>query len=149
MKLPLVKVRKLGLIRYADALKIQLGLAEDIAKRNADNVLLILEHNPVYTTGIRPHENHSEKEEKRLRNLGADFHRTKRGGLITFHGPGQMVAYPILDLTRFELPAKSSRKAIFSAKCYVDMLEQVVIDTCREGFGLTEVIKSKFYFFEL
>ena len=55
--------------------------------KSRGHTLLLLEHPPVYTTGIRTGE-YSEEEEHRLIDLGADFVRTNRGGLITFHGPG-------------------------------------------------------------
>ena len=60
----------------------------------------------VYTMGIR-RNTYSQEEEERLKKLGADFHLTDRGGLITFHGPGQLVAYPILHLRSFKMGIKS------------------------------------------
>ncbi len=74
----------------------------------------------VYTIGIRT-RNYPESEEVRLKALGAEFHRTNRGGLITFHGPGQLVAYPILDLHSFNK----------SMKWYVCKLEETIIQLCK------------------
>ena len=95
----------------------------------------MVEHDPVYTTGMRTKvhkftflidviitnilEVYSVEEEVRLKALGADFVRTNRGGLITFHGPGQLVAYPILDLKKIA-PKESRRKAMLGMKWYKD-----------------------------
>ncbi len=68
----------------------------------------------MYTTGIRT-ESYSSDEERRLRSLGADFVRADRGGLITFHGPGQLVAYPVLDLREF-VPEAAAKKALLGTR---------------------------------
>jgi len=68
-----------------------------------DDVLLLLEHRPVYTAGRRQTEDEKSVESTRLRNIGAEFVLTKRGGQTTYHGPGQVVAYPLLDLRRMHL----------------------------------------------
>jgi len=85
----------------------------------ADGVLLVLEHDPVYTVGLRS-QRYPENVADDLRRLGADFQRTNRGGLITFHGPGQLVVYPILHLRHWGLGVKS----------YVDALERAIIHAC-------------------
>lgn len=74
--------------------------SEDLekAKRTAaSDTLLLLQHKPVYTEGRREAQE-NESEARRLRALGADYEVTKRGGMVTFHGPGQLVGYPIWDL---------------------------------------------------
>ena len=58
--------------------------------------------NNILLTGIRT-QDYSRDDEARLRALGADFHKTNRGGLITFHGPGQLVAYPVINLKHFQI----------------------------------------------
>ncbi|XP_070137605.1 putative lipoyltransferase 2, mitochondrial [Drosophila bipectinata] len=121
---PLVTVVRAGLHNYAAGLKLQNRLAktnqslDDYAKFR--NYLVLQEHDPVYTIGIRT-KGYTEADEERLRKLGADFHRTDRGGLITFHGPGQIVAYPILHLRQFNLTMRN----------YVGTLERMVIETCQ------------------
>lgn len=115
---PLVQLWNLGRVRYLPALKIQETLVANILQSrqqqspdDKDNVLLVVEHEPVYTTGIRT-RGYSAEEETFLRGLGADFVRTNRGGLITFHGPGQLVTYPILDLKDFVPEGKTKTKAL-------------------------------------
>jgi lipoyl(octanoyl) transferase len=66
------------------------------------NYLLFVEHEPVYTLGKSGHEEHILIDDARLMERGAQFFRTNRGGDITFHGPGQLVGYPILDLEKFQ-----------------------------------------------
>ena len=79
----------------------------------------------------------TSSEEDRLKNLGAEFVRSNRGGLITFHGPGQLVAYPILDLKQFvnsDLGGK--RLKVLGMKWYLENLEEVVIQTLKKNFNL-------------
>jgi lipoyl(octanoyl) transferase len=85
------------------------------------NVLILTEHPPVYTIGIRT-KNYTIKDEEKLRDLGAEFHKTNRGGLITFHGPGQLVAYPIINLKNFQP----------SVRWYVCHIEKTVINLCAK-----------------
>ncbi|CAK1599676.1 unnamed protein product [Parnassius mnemosyne] len=121
----MVQIWKLGLISYDTALKIQLALARKHldAIMNRQNVnydtLLLVEHKPVYTVGIR--DQTPKDEILRLRALGAEFRKTNRGGLITFHGPGQLVVYPVINLKNYKA----------SVKWYVNSLEETVIKLCE------------------
>jgi len=133
-----VNILRLGVLPYRGGYKLQEHLVAEVKRRiaagdNKLNLLLLLEHKPVYTTGIRSKE-YSLEEETRLKDLGADFVRTNRGGLITFHGPGQLVAYPILNLNNF-IPQVHRRKAALGMRWYVNTLEQVVIRTIS-AYGL-------------
>lgn len=130
-----IAILNLGRISYTAAWRIQNALlnVQLEALRNAksshkfgspQDVLILCEHNPVYTVGIRT-KDYPEEEENRLKDLGADFVRTNRGGLITFHGPGQLVAYPIINLKKFAVGVKQ----------YICLLEKVLIQTCR-WYGL-------------
>ncbi|KAJ7460991.1 hypothetical protein B0H11DRAFT_2057680, partial [Mycena galericulata] len=68
------------------------------------DILLLLQHRPVYTTGRRQTEESVQDERLRLTKIGADFVTTPRGGELTFHGPGQIVGYPLIDLSRASPP---------------------------------------------
>ncbi|XP_038209508.1 putative lipoyltransferase 2, mitochondrial [Zerene cesonia] len=122
----MVKVWRLGLMSYDTALKIQMSIARkhlDSMMKGIDadyDTLLLVEHKPVYTVGIR--DDTPNDEVRRLKDLGAEFRKTNRGGLITFHGPGQLVAYPIINLKHYKT----------SVKWYVNSLEQTVINLCDE-----------------
>ncbi|XP_018591891.1 octanoyl-[acyl-carrier-protein]:protein N-octanoyltransferase LIPT2, mitochondrial isoform X2 [Scleropages formosus] len=121
-----VKVLNLGLLPYAKALKVQQHYVRQHVESPSvlRNTVLLCEHQPVYTIGIRQTAYPAEEEE-RLKALGAEFFRTNRGGLITFHGPGQLVCYPILHLGYF-------RKSV---RWYVSELERTVIGMCAR-FGI-------------
>jgi len=128
-----VTVLRLGRTCYRQALRVQEVLVDRIKQGVGGNTLVLVEHPPVYTTGVRT-KVYSEEEETRLRQLGADFVRTNRGGLITFHGPGQLVAYPVLNLRDFA-PEASRKKSLLGMKWYVWTLEQMVLDLLT-NYGL-------------
>ncbi|XP_050303499.1 putative lipoyltransferase 2, mitochondrial isoform X2 [Anthonomus grandis grandis] len=123
----LVRTWNLGKINYTNGLKLQEYVAS-LHIQNSDpivkNTLLCLEHDPVYTVGLRTKDYGSDIENK-LKKTGADFHRTNRGGLITFHGPGQLVVYPILNLKDFKP----------SIRWYVCHIEKTIIHLCKK-FGI-------------
>lgn len=121
---PVVHVLRAGQTSYAQGLNLQKYIASKFTDTSPDqfrNVLILTEHRPVYTIGIRT-KDYTIDDERKLRQLGADFHRTNRGGLITFHGPGQLVAYPILNLKQFNP----------SVRWYVCHLEKTIISLCAE-----------------
>lgn len=94
------RVQQLGLIDYGESLRLQQEL---IAQRKAGTIpdtLLLLEHPHVYTLGRNTKRENLLVTEERLSQLGAQLFETNRGGDITYHGPGQLVGYPIFDLTQ-------------------------------------------------
>lgn len=127
MKSRLIKLLKLGQMSYDQCLKLQNHLSESLktTSLNECGYLIIVEHEPVYTVGIRQ-QVYDSKLEDNLIKLGAEFKRTNRGGLITFHGPGQLIAYPILNLKCFQP----------SVRWYVSNLETTIINLCNEKYGL-------------
>ena len=100
----------LGLQDYADYLEKMQVYSEKVATGNANEVVWFCEHQPVYTTGKRGIDN-------RLNNINADLIVTDRGGETTFHGPGQLMMYPILNLKNHHL----------SVRQYVHLLEESCI----------------------
>ncbi len=94
-------VRRLGLVRYQDALTLQEQLVEDRKAGRIGDQLLLLEHHPVITLGVRSRNDRSHvlQTPESLAAQGIDLFETGRGGDVTYHGPGQLVGYPIVDLT--------------------------------------------------
>lgn len=89
-----------GIVGYRDGLNLQ---RERVAARKANTIpdtLILLQHPPVYTLGRNAKRENILFSPERLRKLGAELFETDRGGDVTYHGPGQLVGYPILDLTR-------------------------------------------------
>lgn len=95
----------LGLIRYGEALDMQRRLvAAKIADRETPDVLFLLEHPPVITLGRNAREENIVTPRETLEAMGFDIFHVERGGDVTYHGPGQLVGYPILDLQRVPKP---------------------------------------------
>jgi lipoate-protein ligase B len=87
-----------GTLRYKDAWEVQLSLAEQRAEGAIPDVLMLLQHAPVYTRGRRAKPEELPMGEAWYEERGIEILDTDRGGLVTYHGPGQLVAYPIVDL---------------------------------------------------
>lgn len=126
-----VEIRDLGTMAYGECWDLQRSLFDALCEKKASKSLsdddpagtiLIVEHNPVYTLGKSGHEENMLLTEERLKSLGAEFYRIDRGGDITFHGPGQLVCYPIIDLDAIGLGVRR----------YIEALEQTVIDLAAE-----------------
>jgi lipoate-protein ligase B len=115
----------LGLIDYDDCLAAQRRMVELRLAGGAEDSLLLLEHAPVITVGTKGGEENLLVAPDRLERAGVKLHRTDRGGNITYHGPGQLVGYPIFDL-------RSHGKDVH---LFLRNLEQVVIDVLAD-FGI-------------
>ena len=113
-----VRVRWLGRIRYGDGLAIQAEAAREVAEGGEES-LLLLEHEPVFTLGRNADAADVLLDEERRRALGIELFESDRGGKATYHGPGQLVGYPILNLD----PDRRDVKA------YVTDLEEALIRT--------------------
>jgi lipoate-protein ligase B len=121
-QLPTCDVVALGVVRYADALALQRRLCEARSNGGMPDMLLLLEHQPVFTLGRRGSHADILASPDRLAELGIEVHETNRGGLVTYHGPGQLVGYPITDL----------RRLAGDAPRYVTGLEEVIIRALAE-----------------
>ncbi len=93
-----LEVRDLGLIPYAEALALQSDLVVRRRTGEIPDQLLLLQHPHIITLGTASSRSHVLADEARLRDLGVDLIDVGRGGDVTYHGPGQLVGYPILDL---------------------------------------------------
>ena len=117
-------IRRLGVVPYAEALELQRALAEERRHDRIPDTLLLLQHPAVITLGVKGDGGRSNvvATPDRLQALGIDIHETGRGGDVTYHGPGQLVGYPILDL-------KPDRQDVHR---YVRDLEAVMIRVCAD-----------------
>jgi len=122
-----IAVRRLGLVPYGEALEAQRALAEERRAGRVGDVLLLLEHPHVITLGARSDAARSNvlATPARLREMGVELFETGRGGDVTYHGPGQLVAYPIFDL-------RPDRQDVHR---YVRDLEEVMI-RATSAFGI-------------
>jgi lipoyl(octanoyl) transferase len=95
-----MQVRRLGLLPYGEALELQAQLVEDRKAGRVPDQLLLLEHPPVITLGVKARKDRSNvlATPESLSAAGVELFETGRGGDVTYHGPGQLVGYPILDL---------------------------------------------------
>ena len=114
-------IRPSGLVPYSEAYEWMHDLADQRLRGKIPDTLVLLEHPPVYTAGRRSDPTHILWTEERMRAAGAELHWVDRGGSVTFHGPGQLVGYPIIDL--------GIRPDVVR---YLRRLEDVVIRACAE-----------------
>ncbi len=117
-----LEVRDLGLIPYTEALALQSDLVGRRRSGDIPDQLLLLQHPHVITLGTTSSRSHVLADESRRRELGIDLVDVGRGGDVTYHGPGQLVGYPILDL-------KPDRKDVHR---YLRDLETVLVRTLAE-----------------
>ncbi|MEX2582245.1 MAG: lipoyl(octanoyl) transferase LipB [Gemmatimonadota bacterium] len=91
-------VRRLGLLPYAEGIELQADLVRRRRSNEIADTLLLLQHPHVITLGSGSHPEHILADESERRRLGIQIYQAGRGGDVTYHGPGQLVGYPILDL---------------------------------------------------
>ena len=127
-----IHVLHLGLVPYETALQLQRTLMQLRKAGRIENTLLLLEHPPVITLGRNAQLNNVLAPPEFLAQRGVELFEIDRGGDVTFHGPGQLVAYPIFDLRSFDPKV--------GAVEFVRRLEEVLIRTCGDfGIGTQRV----------
>ena len=129
----MIDVRRLGLVSYADGLELQRGLVEDRKAGRIADTLLLLQHPHVLTIGVKKDgRQHILAAPELLTARGVEVFETGRGGDVTYHGPGQLVGYPIIDLN-------PDRRDVHR---YVRDLEAVMIGVCGDYGLVAERVKG-------
>ena len=105
----LIQVQDLKRKNFLDTLQIQESLRNKVLKNNTDNYLILVEHDHVYTLGKNANSNN-------ILNGTCEIIQTQRGGDVTYHGPGQLVAYPIINLKKKKIGVKN----------YISMIEKLI-----------------------
>jgi lipoyl(octanoyl) transferase len=116
----------LGRVPYADALRLQEELVELRREGRVGNVLLLLEHPPVLTLGRHANRANVLASDELLDSRGVSLHQINRGGDVTYHGPGQLVGYPIFDLRGLERPGGGRMGPVD----FVREMEEALIQLC-------------------
>lgn len=128
----IINLLNLGRVEFAEGLAIQKQVIDARKQQQIEDTLILLEHPPVITLGRNAHRSNVTASDDFLAQRGVALHEINRGGDVTYHGPGQLVGYPILDL-RGDLPGK--RGPHLGPVDYVRLLEEVLIRSCAD-FGV-------------
>jgi lipoyl(octanoyl) transferase len=128
--LNLISVVQLGTIDYATGLRLQQQLIDLRKEEKIGDVLLLLEHSPVITLGRNAKAANIVASPELLAERGVALYECDRGGDVTFHGPGQILGYPIFDLRGFATP--EGKRTTLGAIEFVRRLEHVLIRTCAD-----------------
>jgi len=127
-----IQLLELGRVSYAEGLQIQRRVIDARKQGLIGDTLLLLEHPPVLTLGRNSHRENVIVSDEFLVSRGIELHEINRGGDVTYHGPGQLVGYPIFDL-RGDWPGKKGPH--LGPVDYVRMMEEVLIRVCND-FGV-------------
>ncbi len=136
----MINILQLGLVDYETALKLQQSLVELRKQGRIADTLLLLEHPPAITLGRNSKTSNLRASAEELAACGVQIFECNRGGDVTFHGPGQLVGYPIFDLRAFT-DEHGNRKTLGAVE-YVRRMEEALIRTCGDLGIPTERIKG-------
>lgn len=131
----MLRVVDLGTIEYKEALTIQYKVQELRQQNLCDDTLLLLEHPPVITKGIRSSDDHILKTDDFFEQMGVEIHETNRGGDVTYFGPGQVVGYTIMSL---EPKGRGIRR-------FVGTMEKAIIQLLAKEYGIKAHTEDKKY----
>jgi lipoyl(octanoyl) transferase len=126
----LISVLQLGTVDYSTGLRLQERLVELRKENRIGDVLLLLQHSAVITLGRNAKRNNIVASPEVLMQRGVEVFECDRGGDVTFHGPGQLVGYPIFDLRGFATP--DGKRKTLGAVDYVRRVEEVLIRVCAD-----------------
>lgn len=121
-----LNILDLGLTEYGECLKLQTKIREMRNQNKIIDTLILTEHHPVLTLGCRGDESNILADQNTINDLGIRIYHTKRGGDVTYHGPGQLVGYPIINLKNSSLNIKE----------YIDKLQEVFIELLNNEYGI-------------
>jgi lipoyl(octanoyl) transferase len=119
----------LGRVDYAEALRLQAELVTLRQQERIGNVLLLLEHPPVLTLGRNANRSNVLASDELLASRGVTLHEINRGGDVTYHGPGQLIGYPIFDLRSLRNPITGNRLGPVD---FVRLVEEALIRVCGD-----------------
>ena len=126
----LISLVQLGTVDYATSLRLQQQLVDLRKEEKIGDVLVLLEHSPVITLGRNAKAANIIASPEQLAQRGVELFECDRGGDVTFHGPGQIVGYPIFDLRDHATP--DGKRKTLGAVEFVRRLEEVLIRTCAD-----------------
>ncbi len=121
-----INLLNLGRAGYGEVLEMQRSLRDRRIKGEIGDVLIVVEHNPVITMGRRGRDENIVVPEEFLKQHGVETHWVERGGDVTYHGPGQLVVYPVFDLTGYGRDIRS----------FVENLQKTIINVLAKNFEI-------------
>ncbi|NSW89664.1 MAG: lipoyl(octanoyl) transferase LipB [Firmicutes bacterium] len=130
-----INVAKLGMVDYQESLELQEKMMKEVQSGEREDILLLVEHPPVLTIGRSGKYSNIIVPEDVLKSSGVNIYEVSRGGDVTYHGPGQIVGYPVMDLKRHGRDIKD----------FVWKIEEVFIRLLKKEYGIEAHREEKKY----